>query len=277
MGSSQAIMPSAQAVELALVEGDLSQLTAEQRIAYLKQVCESVGLNPLTKPFEYVRLNGKLVLYARKDATDQLRRVHNVSIIIANRERVDDAYIVTARATMPDGRCDESTGVVTLGGLKGDNLANALMKCETKAKRRVTLSICGLGLLDETELETVPGAQIVPTPTIVEAVPRPQLAAAPPPPVVVAPTRLEQQLTKSIEATQEVKAQTEDYMSSILNAPTLSVLDDLVKKFVGLPEEVRKPLRAAFTARQKYLMQNRSKRPAAPKQPVAEREPGQDG
>jgi hypothetical protein len=32
------------------------------------------------------------------------------------------------------------------------------MKAETKAKRRVTLSICGLGLLDETEIETIPGA-----------------------------------------------------------------------------------------------------------------------
>lgn len=32
-------------------------------------------------------------------------------------------------------------------------LANALMKAETKAKRRVTLSIAGLGLLDESELE----------------------------------------------------------------------------------------------------------------------------
>ena len=30
------------------------------------------------------------------------------------------------------------------------------MKAETKAKRRVTLSIAGLGWLDETELETIP-------------------------------------------------------------------------------------------------------------------------
>jgi hypothetical protein len=29
------------------------------------------------------------------------------------------------------------------------------MKGETKAKRRVTLSICGLGLLDETEIESI--------------------------------------------------------------------------------------------------------------------------
>jgi hypothetical protein len=46
-----------------------------------------------------------------------------------------------------------------VGNLKGDALANALMKAETKAKRRVTLSIAGLGWLDETELETIPHGQ----------------------------------------------------------------------------------------------------------------------
>ena len=35
-------------------------------------------------------------------------------------------------------------------------LANAIMKTETKAKRRATLSICGLGFLDESEIETIP-------------------------------------------------------------------------------------------------------------------------
>jgi hypothetical protein len=50
---------------------------------------------------------------------------------------------------------------VSLANLKGDNLANALMKAETKAKRRVTLSIVWLGWLDETEVETVAGARPV--------------------------------------------------------------------------------------------------------------------
>jgi hypothetical protein len=45
---------------------------------------------------------------------------------------------------------------VSLHNLKGEALANAIMKCETKAKRRVTLSICGLGLLDELDVETLP-------------------------------------------------------------------------------------------------------------------------
>jgi len=38
------------------------------------------------------------------------------------------------------------------------------MRAETKAKRRVTLSICGLGMLDETEVDSIPGAaKITPT------------------------------------------------------------------------------------------------------------------
>lgn len=144
------------AIESALILGDLSKLSTDQRLSYYKQVCESVGLNPLTKPFDYINLNGKLTLYAKRDATDQLRKVHKVSITISSRELIGEIYIVTAKAKDKDGREDESTGAVFVSGLKGDNLANAYMKAETKAKRRVTLSVCGLGLLDETEVADIP-------------------------------------------------------------------------------------------------------------------------
>jgi hypothetical protein len=102
-----------------------------------------------------------LRLYALRDCTDQLRRLHGISIYIANRERMGDIYIMTARAKDRTGREDERTGAVALGTLKGNALANALMKCETKAKRRVTLSIAGLGWLDETELETIPQRHVI--------------------------------------------------------------------------------------------------------------------
>ena len=139
--------------------GDLSKLTPEDRLLYYAKVCESVGINPLTKPFDYLNLNGKLVLYANRNCTEQLRRVHQVSIKIAAREKVDDLYVVSAQATDKTGRTDEAIGAVNLGGLKGEALANACMKAETKAKRRVTLSLCGLGMLDETETVTIPGAK----------------------------------------------------------------------------------------------------------------------
>jgi hypothetical protein len=143
-------------VEKVVIGGDLSGLNAAQRADYYAAVCRGLGLNPLTKPFEYLHLNGQLRLYALRDCADQLRRLHGISIYITNREQMSDIYVVTARAKDRQGREDESTGAVTVGNLKGDALANALMKAETKAKRRVTLSIAGLGWLDETELETMP-------------------------------------------------------------------------------------------------------------------------
>ena len=147
-------------IESVLMQGDLSKLSANERVEYYRAVCQSVGLNPLTRPFDYITLNGKLTLYAKKDATDQLRANNQVSITKLEKETVNDIYLVTAYASGRNGRTDASTGAVNIAGLKGDALANALMKAETKAKRRVTLSICGMGLLDETEIETIPDARV---------------------------------------------------------------------------------------------------------------------
>lgn len=159
MSNELTIRADSAMIEKVVVGGDLSVLTPAERLSYYRAVCESLELNPLTKPFDYIRLNNKLVLYAKRDCTDQLRGKRRINITIPAREKVDDVYIVTAKATMPDGRTDESIGAVNVSGLKGDSLANALMKAETKAKRRVTLSIVGLGWLDELEIETIPDAQ----------------------------------------------------------------------------------------------------------------------
>jgi hypothetical protein len=151
---------NAATIEQVLISGDLNRLTAEQRNIYYKSVCDSLGLNPLTRPFDYIVLNGKLTLYARKDCTDQLRSLRGISIRIVSREAVEGVMVVTAQATDKVGRIDESTGAVSVQGLRGEALANALMKAETKAKRRATLSICGLGFTDESEVESIPNARV---------------------------------------------------------------------------------------------------------------------
>lgn len=143
-------------IEKALIDNDLSSLSENDRMKYYISICESLKLNHLTQPFAYIRLNGKLCLYAKRDAADQLRKIHQISITIREKKFENDLYIVTVQAKNKEGREDESTGAVSIANLKGDNLANALMKCETKAKRRVTLSICGLGLLDEDEIDSIP-------------------------------------------------------------------------------------------------------------------------
>jgi hypothetical protein len=143
-------------IEQAMLKGNLAALQPQQKVEYYAKVCESLGLNPLTKPFEYITLNGKEVLYATKACTEQLRTLKKVSLKIVDKQNIEGVYIVTAEAKDADGREDSATGAVSIQGLKGDALANAFMKAETKAKRRVTLSICGLGILDESELETIP-------------------------------------------------------------------------------------------------------------------------
>lgn len=153
--------PDATAIEAALIDGDLAKLTPAQRVGLYRSTCESLGLNQLTKPFEYIKLNGKLVLYPKKDATDQLRMIHGVSITRLTPQSVDDLYIVTAEATNAEGRTDSATGAVCVTGLKGEAKANAIMKAETKAKRRVTLSICGLGMTDESEVGSIDNARPV--------------------------------------------------------------------------------------------------------------------
>lgn len=150
----------AQMTESVLLGGDLSKLTPAQRVNYYRSVCDSIGLNYLTKPFEYITLNGKLTLYARKDATDQLRKIHSVSIIDVNIVETEKQFIVKVKGQDATGRTDMEVGVVNKGDMKGDT-ANAQMKAVTKAKRRLTLSMCGLGWLDETEVQTIPDARPV--------------------------------------------------------------------------------------------------------------------
>ena len=139
-----------------ILKGDLKALSPEQKIQYYNSMCQRVGLDPVARPFAITNLNGKEVLYCDKGGAEQLRKLHKVSLKITDRQKIEDVYVVTCEAVMPDGRCDASTGAVAIAGLKGDAMANALMKAETKSKRRATLSILGLGMLDESELETIP-------------------------------------------------------------------------------------------------------------------------
>ena len=160
-----------------VLNGDVSKMNDQQKTEYFQGFCDSLGLNPLTQPFKIINLQGKLTLYATKDATEQLRRIYGVSVTDLKTEKIDGIFKVTAHVQDSSGRKDVSTGAVavlypaktkTQNGwidhpragrqLEGDDLANAIMKAETKAKRRATLSICGLGMLDESEIETIKDA-----------------------------------------------------------------------------------------------------------------------
>jgi len=144
-----------------ILNGDLSKMDNVMKTDYYNQFCKALNLNPLTKPFQLLKLSGKEVLYATKDCTEQLRKLNGVSVVELVQEMKEGLCITKCKVQDSALRYDIATGAVNIKGISGDALANAIMKSETKAKRRATLSVCGLGMLDESEIETIDNAQKV--------------------------------------------------------------------------------------------------------------------
>jgi hypothetical protein len=151
-------------MEAVIAKGDLKNLSPSERAIYYKQTCDSMGLNPLTRPFQYITLNSQLQLYATRTAADQLRKINGVTLVRLDRryDAETEMYEVSARMRDKDGREDEDISAVHMGKLQGDARGNAMKKAVTQAKRRCTLSLCGLGWLDETEIDQIPDARRVP-------------------------------------------------------------------------------------------------------------------
>lgn len=145
-----------------IIDGDLSRLHPSDKVLYYRGYCERLGLDPFTKPFDLLRLQGREVLYLTRSGAQQLNKMHGVSHQIISRELMAEPGIfqVIARATLPDGRFTESMSAVSIANLKGEQYCNALMKAETKAKRRSTLDLLGLGILSEEEAVTLPGERV---------------------------------------------------------------------------------------------------------------------
>jgi hypothetical protein len=181
------------AIETALMVGDLSKMDAATRIQYYLALCQSSGLNPLTRPFIVLKAeSGEMVWYATRECAEQLRKRHRVSMRVLSRERTEDGlYIVTVEASTPDGRVEQAQGIVpitktkgtwkttetgkryfqeakTADGepvlqlLSGKELADALHRAESKAKRRCTLALCGLGLPEVDERQTAQAVRFDP-------------------------------------------------------------------------------------------------------------------
>lgn len=152
--------PTLGKLEKVLIEGDLAVLTEEERLTYYKHICDLMGLEPSTKPFAYIVLNSKLVLYATKNCTDQISQLRKLSTEMTEPRFEHDLVIVRCRVVDQSGRSSQSIGAVSTSGQTGEKLANALMKAETKAKRRAILSLVGLSVLDETEVESIRATSI---------------------------------------------------------------------------------------------------------------------
>lgn len=159
--------------EALLLQGDLAKLSNAGRKAYYRKRCDDLELDYLSRPFDYLVVNNpirglpsRVVLYANKNCFEQLRVKRNASSEIVKDVVESGVFRAYARAKCPimidckiaDYRFYDDIGAIPVSGLGGAELSNAIMKGVTKAHRRAMLGLCGLGMLDETEVETVPNA-----------------------------------------------------------------------------------------------------------------------
>lgn len=143
-----------------IMEGDISQMTPIEKAQFCYQLAVSCGLNPLTKPFDILKLGGRTVIYANRTCADQIRKRDNLKsrvtysgpMMMKPNEFREDVYMVMVELEAPDGRTETGIGCINIHQHSGEALANAVMKCHTKALRRATMSMGGLGFLDEVEL-----------------------------------------------------------------------------------------------------------------------------
>lgn len=153
---------AAMALERVVTMGDLRDLTPVERVNYYLDLCQSLALNPRSRPFDWILFKEgrdgpeKLALYPNASCMAQLRNLHRIRVEITRREIVGDLFVCEARGTLPDGRTDSASKYVPITNyqgerLRGQQLGNAMMKAETGAKRRLTLSIVGLAGVPDRE------------------------------------------------------------------------------------------------------------------------------
>lgn len=140
--------------------GNLAMLSESDRLVYYFTYCRQLGLNPLSRPFDYISEGEgdklKISLYPNTIAASQLRDSRNVSTKIVREEILLDGevYSVLVEARIGD-RTEQATGKVGIKldkynkPLSGEAKAKLMKKAESQARRRATLAIVGLDAIGE--------------------------------------------------------------------------------------------------------------------------------
>lgn len=157
-----------------LRSGDLSTIPEAEKDKVLIKMCAHYDLDPILRPFILLKLNGKEVWYPTKSATDQVAAKFNLTREIVDIKENVERGVLECRVKITQegsGRVEtciaaisitefvrDASGKVTQKLLSGEAYANALMKLESKAKRRATLGWLGISEgveKDEVEKEAV--------------------------------------------------------------------------------------------------------------------------
>lgn len=142
----------AQVLDL-LARGNLNGLSNEQILQVYIARCDAMGVDARTQPFDILTLRNNKILYPNARLADQLIGQRGLSVEVLNEETTSDG-LYRVRVKVSDRvRSVDASAALLVKGLSGESLANAWMKCETKATRRGVLRFCGLGGLPNADDE----------------------------------------------------------------------------------------------------------------------------
>jgi hypothetical protein len=138
---------------------DLDSLSEDQRQQYYLSACEYLGLPPELNVLSFKLMDigdgaRRLILYAKKGATDIIRKNLGISVIGLKKEPGTNEVTWVATGQNKEGRTEMSSGTKSVEGLRGKSLEDAIAWAQTKALRRMTLQFAGGGILDESEIES---------------------------------------------------------------------------------------------------------------------------
>ena len=132
--------------------GSIQHLANNEKRELLAKICNSLGLNQYIMPFRiYRNMEGHEFIYATKECCAELRHLHNINVLTESHSIIDGMVIASVSGNNKYGRVDHEIGAIDINSLQGQDRANAVMWAMTKAKRRLTLSLAGLGVLADVE------------------------------------------------------------------------------------------------------------------------------
>lgn len=148
-----------------MTSGDLSRMPKAVKDQFITSLAVKIGVPPYPPPFMFATdKRGKETLVPTKHLAQALRDKCGISTeityqgpLVMGNEVDTSIYVVRIKGTLPNGRYAEDMGTGCFVGdtIAGRGKADEILKTVTKACNRVTYNLLGLGLLDETELDSM--------------------------------------------------------------------------------------------------------------------------
>ena len=151
-----------------LITGNLASFSKEKQIELMVNICKEVGVSPVLRPLQLINFQGKSIWYLSASGAEAIASKLGIVIeTIEEKELLDKGVaMIKVKGTLPSGRTDTATAYLSIGStnlkgetttLKGEAYANAMMKLESKARRRLIVRLAGLKdeyVPEENEVET---------------------------------------------------------------------------------------------------------------------------